>query len=256
MSLTKGFFNKTAILIPAFNEDTTIGFVIENLIFNGFRTRQIFIVDDGSTDNTTRIAEALNTTVIKNSTNRGPGYSLQTGMNYIANHTDFKYILTLDADGQHSIKDAKKLINKAAVNPQALLVYGIRDFNKYIPLSKKVSNWLSSLIIQFLYKIKTQDPYCGLRLYRTDIVSQIEFRDRFEWPVDCALIIDKLGERAIPVKIQSIYTDYSMSKGLNLFKGIPLLAKLIKDRYWGEHKPKDIKNYHNYSSVISTNRRN
>ena len=70
----------TFIVIPARNESASIGTVINNLKKQSYTN--IIVVDDGSTDTTSRVAEETGATVIKHYINRGQGAALRTGTEY------------------------------------------------------------------------------------------------------------------------------------------------------------------------------
>ena len=86
------------IVMPAFNEEKSIGTVIKNLKKGGYHN--IFVVDDGSKDRTYAIAKKQGATVVRHPINRGLGGALGTGIQ-CALLMVADYIITFDADGQH-----------------------------------------------------------------------------------------------------------------------------------------------------------
>ena len=99
--------NKTIILvIPAYNEEKTIGEVISNVKnYADF----VVVVDDGSKDRTSEIAEKEGAIVYRHCINLGLGASLITGFK-IALKLKGDIIVTFDADGQHCPFDIEKVI--------------------------------------------------------------------------------------------------------------------------------------------------
>lgn len=88
------------IIVPAYNEETTIGSVVSG-IRNNIRAADIIVVNDGSTDRTESAARKSGASVINLPFNFGYGAALQTGFKYTVRH-GYKYAVQIDGDGQHN----------------------------------------------------------------------------------------------------------------------------------------------------------
>ena len=102
---------KMIIYLPAFNEADTIEQVLKSLprVLSGVEQIEILVVDDGSTDDTARIAQREDTIVISHHRNRGLGIAFQTAVNFAVNdNTDI--LVSIDADGQFNPEDIPGLI--------------------------------------------------------------------------------------------------------------------------------------------------
>src|SRR3989344_1783070 len=97
--------------IPAYNEAKVIGDVINSIpeFTDADTVISVLVVDDGSSDQTAFILKKLKVKVISHLINRGLGGALKTLFEYSKVH-GFDILVTLDADGQHSGKDIKKII--------------------------------------------------------------------------------------------------------------------------------------------------
>jgi glycosyltransferase involved in cell wall biosynthesis len=98
-----------SIVIPAFNEEKTIGKVIEETVAvmdSLGMPYEIIIVDDGSTDSTRRMATGYKATVLSHEKNRGKGYAERKGFR----HAQGDIIVTIDGDGAHKPKEISNLI--------------------------------------------------------------------------------------------------------------------------------------------------
>lgn len=100
------------VVIPAMNEEKTIGCVIRDVIAKGFN---VLVIDDGSTDNTISVARNSGAIVIPLTFNIGAWNATQTGVRYALKH-HYNYIISMDADGQHSPETLPDLLAAAAEN--------------------------------------------------------------------------------------------------------------------------------------------
>lgn len=102
------FMENVLIVIPAHNEESTIGLVIDDLFAHGYL--DILVVDDYSNDNTAIIARDKGVKVISLPYNMGAWKASQAGLRY-AYLSEYKFAITFDADQQHLAKEIKKIIN-------------------------------------------------------------------------------------------------------------------------------------------------
>ena len=96
------------VVIPAFNEENSIGNVIQDIRVH-IPSASILVVDDGSKDNTVKVAEATKVKVLSLPFNVGVGGALRAGFLY-AHRNSFTQVLQIDADGQHKAEHAKVLL--------------------------------------------------------------------------------------------------------------------------------------------------
>ena len=95
------------VFIPAYNEQNVIEEVVKNVSDCGYKN--IYVVNDGSIDNTAQYAAKAGAKVIQHPLNRGAGAANQTGISY-AKRKDLDYIVFLDGDGQHYPEDIKRMM--------------------------------------------------------------------------------------------------------------------------------------------------
>lgn len=126
--------NKFLFLIRAYNERTRIESVIEGILKEWYR--EILVIDDGSVDGTTSFLRERFPTeihIIRHPINRGWGAAMETGFAWVREHaseSDFEYIVTFDADGQHDILDMKVFLEQLQKHPHAKVIYGSRFIKK------------------------------------------------------------------------------------------------------------------------------
>lgn len=140
-----------AIVIPAWNEDETIYKVVSNAKKYG----KVIVVDDASTDNTRLAAKGAGAVVVSHKENQGYDKALNTGFD-AAYSAGCKYVITIDADGQHN-PDLISLYLKYLKEKNIPLVLGIRP--------KKAR--LSELIMGLYFKLRfnVHDILCGMKGY-------------------------------------------------------------------------------------------
>lgn len=92
---------KSCILIPAYREEAHIAPVVREVLDY---CSDVIVIDDGSPDETAKMATAAGATVLAHVRNQGKGAALQTGFDH-AREQGFDLAITLDADGQHAPSD-------------------------------------------------------------------------------------------------------------------------------------------------------
>ena len=214
------------IVLPAYNESKVIKDVIEEL---KIRNYNIIIVDDGSSDETYKIAEnALenyNGHLYRHSLNRGVGAALKTGIK-VALQKKADIIVTFDADGQHDPNDINSLI-KPIIKGEADVVNGTRNYD-HMPFSKKVSNDIMNILTLIFYGIRLKDSQSGFKAFSKHSLEVIEIHSGgFGVISEIGGEIKKHNLKLKEVPIKTIYTDYAMTKGTNLKVGLKILFKLI-----------------------------
>jgi len=226
---------KLVVIMPAYNEEQVIGEVIESIPQNieGFADIDTVVVDDGSSDNTNRIASNYDVTVLRHNINRGLGGALGTGLEY-AKLTDADVAVTFDSDGQHAPEDIEK-VTKPIREGQAEVVIGSRLLDtKGMPKSRIIGNWGLSLITYFLFGTWTTDSQSGLRAFSKTALQKINITsNKMEVSSE---FIKQTGEHKLVLKevpIKSVYTEYSLAKGQSNWNGFNIVAKLIMKRLKG-----------------------
>ena len=161
----------TLVLIPAFNESSNIiG------ITNGLKKyfKNLLVINDGSFDDTEILLNRNNISMINHCVNLGQGAALETGLEIFLRDTDFNYVITFDADGQHRPTDAYNML-KLAKKKKAKAVIGTRFKSKIalkeIPFFKRMTLNLAKKYERFFYGIKLSDAHNGLRVLERELVK-------------------------------------------------------------------------------------
>lgn len=219
---------KIIAIIPAYNEERTIGHIIRET--KNF-VNEVLVVNDGSRDRSGEIAESYGAKVINLSLNRGLGSALRTGIK-AAILSNANIIVTLDADGQHNPKDIERLILPILKN-EADVVIGTRMKNSQgMPLIRKIANWFGNLFTFMIFGIWVTDSQSGFRAFSLSAAEKIDLKsDRMEVSSEIIKEIKDKNLRLKEVPIQSIYTEYSLSKGQGFFVGVETAFKLLLRKF-------------------------
>jgi len=191
-----------AAVIPCLNEAREITRVVKAV-------RQfvpmVFVIDDGSQDDTGVIARKAGAEVIRNTVPRGKGAALQIGWRQ-ALERGFNWALTMDGDGQHSANDIPKLL-EIAERTSAKLVVGNRMTNpKGMPMVRRwVNGWMSARI-SALAGISIPDSQCGFRLMNLPAWNQLSVEaSHFEIESDVLMAFARAGCKIEFAPIEVIY---------------------------------------------------
>ena len=153
-------------LIPAHDEAPRIGAVVEAAIAHV----PVLVVDDGSSDETSTVAEAAGATVLRQVPNQGKGAALRAGFaRAIADGV--LAVVTLDGDGQHDPAELPRFIAAEREHPVELIV-GKRDFGR-MPLVRRLSNVLGTLLLSTAVGRWIPDNQSGYRLVGRRLMAEM-----------------------------------------------------------------------------------
>jgi glycosyltransferase involved in cell wall biosynthesis len=226
---------KVCFIIPCYNEEKAIGGVVESLrrVLKGTDYNyKVLVVNDRSSDNSGEIAHAAGAVVIDHVINQGAGGATATGLLY-AKQNDFDYAVTLDADGQHDVKDALNCL-KEAIKSKTDLLIGSRMINtKDMSASVTLGNKGLSVITNILFGVKVSDSQSGLRIFSRRAIQNLKWKStRYEFCSEMLLRAKQAGLEIREFPIKTIYTDYSNSKGQNrhskVANGIHIVKQLVR----------------------------
>lgn len=164
--------SRTLVLIPAFNEEATVGQIVSKIKSHGWTC---LVVNDGSTDTTGMEAKKYGAIVLHHKINLGVGLALQTGFKWACSN-GYQRVIQVDADGQHNEKQIQNLLEEAE-RTEAHLLIGSRFLNfgeaiHEIPRHRKLTMQLLSKIIRHKTGIRITDTTSGFRCISEPLLSQ------------------------------------------------------------------------------------
>ncbi len=224
---------KLLIIIPAYNEGNMISQVLKSIPRNFAKIDKtdILVIDDGSRDDTALKARIHFTKVIRHLINRGLGASLTTGFKYAIKNC-YNYIVTFDADGQHSPADINILL-VPLITKQADVVIGSRLLQKNkMPFLRKMINIMSNYLTWLLFRVWTTDSQSGLRAFTREALEKIKIQSqRMEVSSEIFKEISRCRLKVVEVPVSTIYTEYSLYKGQKLDNAPNVFWKLVLQRF-------------------------
>lgn len=210
------------IIIPAYNPTSVLLDLVNDLQKIGIQN--IICVNDGSTitENIFEILEKRMTCeghLLKHAVNLGKGTALKTAFNYVLNYLpDSPAVITMDADGQHTVKSVETIIG--AYTGSREIVLGSRTMSSSstkIPLRSKVGNIMTKWVFRYLCNIDIRDTQTGLRLYPVEILPEMLMvkGERYEYETNCLLYCKDNNIRLKEVEIETIYENGNQTSHFN-----------------------------------------
>ena len=186
---------QTSVLIPAFNEESAIADIIRKVHSLG-NWKEIIVVDDGSSDRTSDEAKKAGATVIQHPYNKGNGAAVKTAIRKATG----KFILLMDADGQHSPNDIVKLTDRLSDHD---LVVGSRSFTDQASLLRGIGNGALNKFASILSAFPIKDLTSGFRAADRKRFQQFVhlFPNGFSYPTTSTLAFIKAGYSVCFVEI-------------------------------------------------------
>jgi glycosyltransferase involved in cell wall biosynthesis len=160
------------VIVPIYNEaDSLPGLLGELLPYCHHRRWQLILVDDGSVDGTPLILKEVEKDpaikIIHHKVNRGYGGALKTGFL----EAKSRFVVTIDADGQHDLNDIDNLL-RFALEKDADLVVGNRGRQGPSGLYRNIGRWMIREFASLLMPIHVSDLNSGFKLYATTLVQR------------------------------------------------------------------------------------
>jgi glycosyltransferase involved in cell wall biosynthesis len=217
--------SEIAAILPAFNEEVSIGSIV-------LRTKRyadrVIVVDDGSSDHTADVAELAGAEVIRHPKNRGKGAALKTGFESLNGE---KVVVTIDTDGQHDPSDIPKLVGPI-LRGQADIVNGSRYINgnkKDTPFYRRLGQVVLDNATRLNSGLNLTDSQSGFRAFARDTKDVFRFNET-GLAIESEMLADaaNAGLRITEVEIGVRY-DVDGSSENPVSHGLKVLTKILQD---------------------------
>ena len=178
--VSKSSFTKVSIIIPAYNEQSTIKKILDEVLTSNSLNlaKEIIVIDDNSLDNTLEIAKNISTNhecikILAQPKNCGKGAALRLGFSRATG----EIVLIQDADLEYSPKEYPKLLGPI-VNGKADVVYGSRfrseQETRVLYFWHRIANGLLTLMSNMFTNLNLTDMETCYKVFRKEILEQIK----------------------------------------------------------------------------------
>lgn len=218
------------VIVPCYNEGTVIGSVLKEITAG---LPNVVCVDDGSSDETVHVVRASQAHLVRHPINLGQGAALQTGLTYALAQPGARYFITFDADGQHRIEDAVRML-EIAKSGVCDVVLGSRFLGEAeaVPRTKRLVLRAAAAISVSSRRLRLSDAHNGLRVFSRDAAAALQITQN--GMAHAQEIVTQLSNshfRVAEAPVTILYTEYSQAKGQSLVNGVNILFDLsVKHR--------------------------
>lgn len=219
---------KTLIIVPCFNEEMNIPNVISE-IRTGFPEADILVINDCSTDNTTKVARLSDEVkVVDLPVNLGIGGAVQTGFRYAAKN-EYDVAIQIDGDGQHIAKEALKLVETMMLTG-ADMVIGSRflDIKSFrTTASRRAGIKVFSIMYRLMLKEGISDGTSGFRAYSKKSIQFLSnnYPDDYPEP-EAVIMLKKQGFKICEIGVGMRERVHGTSS-ITPFKSLYYMVKVV-----------------------------
>ncbi len=202
--------NITLAVVPCYNEEATIGSVV---LKAKRHVNEVLVVDDGSTDDTAKIAKEAGATVISHKRNGGKSPAIKTGFKYaLAN--GFDYVVTIDGDGQHNPSEIPTVLGNIMNNGYDISIGFRSGKSTEMPKWRRVGKRILDYTTGFGNGGFVTDSQCGFRAFNKKAVKCITPRlngDAFSAESEQLIKAHELGLNVVNTHISCRYKNLKTS---------------------------------------------
>lgn len=229
--------NKIAVVIPAHNEERSLPYVLESInsisVINS--EMEVFLVDDGSMDNTYVLAHEYGAEVVRHPVCMGVGGALKTGY-LLAMEWGADIIVQLDADGEHDPVEISSFVNSIRDDNVDMIV-GSRFIDHSPPLSfvRRIGIGFFTWLVNKMTGYSLTDVTSGYRAFKVEVLDKIMFLSDTHWAIEMTLLCGRHGVKVKEIPIVPSMRNFGKSQfhELMTFVLYPIIViKQIIDVYF------------------------
>ncbi len=221
-----------SVIIPVYNEEAHVGEVLRRILAVDF-TKELVVVDDGSTDGTRAILAQWerhpDVRIIYAPQNRGKGTAIRLGLREIVG----EIVVVHDADLEYDSREMLPMLELIAQG-RADVVYGSRFLGSVRGM--KFQNWVANRLLaisaNLLFRANITDEATAYKAFRTAILRTIKLNcTRFEFCPEVTAKVRKKGYKIVEVPIHYEGRTALQGKKIKLSDGFEAFWTLLKYRF-------------------------
>ena len=221
-----------SVVIPCYNEVSTIEAILDAVRASEIRDKEILIVDDASTDGTREKLLSLpaeaGLRVMFHERNRGKGAALATGFRAATGDV----VIVQDADLEYDPKEYPKLLAPIRAG-KADVVYGSRfaggESHRVLYFWHYAANKLLTLVSNMFTNLNLTDMETCYKAFRRDVIQKIDFREeRFGFEPEVTAKVARMGCRIYEVGISYSGRTYAEGKKIGWRDGLWALWCIVR----------------------------
>jgi glycosyltransferase involved in cell wall biosynthesis len=224
---------KLSVVIPCFNEASTIESVIAAVRDSSDAPKEIIVVDDGSSDATPGIVDGLKARgwidhLVHHATNRGKGAALRTGFRCATGDV----VIVQDADLEYDPREHAKLV-QPILDGKADVVYGSRFMgdqpHRVLYFWHRVGNGILTLLSNMLTNLNLTDIETGYKAFRREIIQRIDLEEeRFGFEPEITATVARIRCAIYEVGITYHGRTYAQGKKIGWKDGVHAIYCILK----------------------------
>lgn len=219
------------VVIPAYQPMKELHHYVNELLKH--KIAKVIVVDDGNLEEYEPLFEQLKQfercIVLHHTANQGKGAALKTGFKYYLEHfSDLTGVVTVDADGQHRIKDILSVGNRVTAMNEGF-VLGSRVFEREnMPIRSYIGNTFTSHLFRILFGVYINDTQTGLRGITTSELARVNqlAGEHFDFEMNMLIAMIRQERRIVRVDIEAVYADEHTST-FDTYRDTVKIASLI-----------------------------
>jgi glycosyltransferase involved in cell wall biosynthesis len=218
---------KACIIIPTYNESKAISDILKRIRQQNL---EVIVVDDGSSDNTHKIAQDGGAIVLREDNNKGKGASLIRGFDYALGR-DYQAVITMDGDGQHLPEDIPYFMRLAENSDSGIFIGNRMSKAQGMPRLRILTNKFMSWLVSKITKQNIPDTQCGFRLIKRAVLEKLDLTtSKYETESEILIKAARLGCKIESVPIKTVYQGEKSQ--INPFIDTLRFAKFIIRELW------------------------